>query len=115
MPTTRKQMSKARKSREANMLSDIENLDIMLGSNHLEREGSELSNSVRRPETPSYNALVNHDVNFHSISREDEIVGYAGNGQNSREANSSSEINRLSGELNQCITQETNDLMSIVS
>ena len=44
------------------MLSDIENLDIMLGSNHLEREKNELSNSVLRPESPSYNALVNQNV-----------------------------------------------------
>ena len=35
MPTTRKQNSKARKSREVDMLSDIEILDKMLGSNHL--------------------------------------------------------------------------------
>ena len=115
MPTKRKQMSKARKSREADLLSDIEKMDIMLGSNHLEREGSELSKSVCRPESPSYNALVNHDVNSHSNSREDEIGGYAGNSQNSREADSSCEINRLSGELNQSITQETNDVMSILS
>ena len=33
MPTTRKQ-KKARKSRGLEMLSDIENLDIMLGENH---------------------------------------------------------------------------------
>ena len=79
MPTTRKQKSKARKSREADMLSDIENLDLMFGSNHLEREESELSNSVRRPESPSWNALVNHDVNSHSNSREDENRVYAGN------------------------------------
>ena len=37
MPTTRKQ-KKARKSREADMLSDIKNLDIMLGGNKLEGE-----------------------------------------------------------------------------
>ena len=113
MPTTRKQQNKARKSREADMLSDIENLDILLGSIRLEREESEFSNSVRRPGSPSYNALVNHDVNSHSKSREDEIGGYAG--QNSREVDSSSEIHRLSGELNQRITQEMNDLMSSVS
>ena len=87
----------------------------MLGGNHLEREDSEHSNSVRRPENPNYNALVNHDVNSHSNSKEDEIRGYAGIGQNSREADFSSEINRLSGELNQRITQEMNDLMSSVS
>ena len=33
MPTTRKQ-KKARKSRGLEILSDIENLDIMLGENH---------------------------------------------------------------------------------
>ena len=33
-----------RKSREADMLSDIENLDIMHGSNQQEREESEVVN-----------------------------------------------------------------------
>ena len=94
MPTTRKHKSEARKSRQADMLSDIENLDIMLGCNRLGREESEISSSVRTPEISCYNALVNHDVNSHSNSREEEIRGYAGNTQNSREADSSSEINR---------------------
>ena len=56
---------------------------------------------------------MNHDVNSHSISREDYIS--TEHGQISREVDSSSEINRLSGELNQRITQEINDLMSSVS
>ena len=72
------------------MLSDIGNLDVMLGSNRLEREESDFSNSVRRPESLCYNALVNHDVNSHSNSREDEIRGYAEDGHNSREVDSSS-------------------------
>ena len=38
MPTSRKQKIKAGKSREADMLSDTENMDIMLGNNHVERE-----------------------------------------------------------------------------
>ena len=49
MPTTRKQ-KKARKSRGLEMLSDIENIDIMLGVNHFsarEREGSWNSNLPR--------------------------------------------------------------------
>ena len=79
MPPTSQQKGNARKSRDADMLSDIENVEIWLGSNHLERERS---NSVRRRERPSYNALVNHDVNSHSNSRDVENVGYAGNGQN---------------------------------
>ena len=48
MPTTRKQ-KKARKSRETDMLSDIENLDIMVRGNNFEREESESSNFGRRP------------------------------------------------------------------
>ena len=73
----------------------------MLSSNHFERQESELSNSVRRPEIRSYNALSNnYDLNDHSNSRENEIRGVTGNGQNSREVDSNSEIKRLSGELN---------------
>ena len=86
----------------------------MPGGNHLDREESEVTNFVRRPESPSYNTLINHDVNSHSNSREDEIKVYAGNGHKSGEVDSSSEINRSSGELNQRITQEMNDLMSNV-
>ena len=115
MPTTRKQKKRARKSREADMLSDIENLDIRLGGNRLEWEESEFSNSVRKPENLSYNALANHDVNSHSNSRDDEIWSYVGNGQNSREVDCSSEMNRLSGKLNQRITQEMKDFVSNVS
>ena len=71
--------------------------------------------SSTRQESPSYNALVSHDVNSHSTFREDEVRGYAGNGQNSRDADSSSEISRLSGELNQGISQEMNNIMCSVS
>ena len=70
MPTTRKQKSKARKSRGAEMLSVLENIEIMLGTNLFEREESEFSKSVRRLENLSYHALVNIESNSHSNSRE---------------------------------------------
>ena len=41
MPSTRRQKAKARKSRELDMMSDMDNLDVMLGngnSNPIERE-----------------------------------------------------------------------------
>ena len=66
MPTTRKQ-KKARKSREVNMLSDIENLDVMLGGNHLKRDESEISNHGRRPESPRYDTLLNQNSILISI------------------------------------------------
>ena len=114
MPTTREQ-KKARKSRGAEMFSDIENFDIMLGEINPDREESELSNSVRRPENTRYNALVNHGVKSLSNSTEDDIRGYARNGRNSGEVDSSSEIKWLSGELNQRITKEMSDIKSSVS
>ena len=94
MLNTRKQKSRPRNSRDADMLSDFEKLHKKLGSNHLERDESELSNSVRRPASPSYNALVKEEVNSLSNSREDEIRGYSGNGQPFEKDDSSSEILR---------------------
>ena len=93
MPTTRKQ-KKARKSRGLEMLSDIENIDIMLGESHFsakEREGSLNSNLPRRSRTNT-----EHD-------------------QNSVTANSSAEINRLSSELNSRISREMDEMMNSVS
>ena len=45
MPITRKQ-KKARKSREVDLLTDIENLVVMLRRNHLEMDDSETSNVI---------------------------------------------------------------------
>ena len=105
MPTTRKQKSKARKSEEAEMLSDLENIDIRLGRNHIQRQDNEFGNLARRPESPTYDVLVYHNNNSHSNSGENEIRRLTGNGHNSGEIDSSGEINRLSGELNRRITQ----------
>ena len=46
-------------------MSDIENLDVMLGGNHLERDESEISNYGRRPESPSYDTLLNQNSSSH--------------------------------------------------
>ena len=72
MPTTRKQ-KKTRKSREVDILSDIENLEVTLGGNLLKRDESESSNYDRRPESPSYGTLLNQDSNSHPNSHEVEI------------------------------------------
>ena len=69
MPTTRKQ-KKAGNSRRVEMLSDIENLDIMLGGNHLEREGSEFGDSIRRPGSPNINAPETNEEDSYPNSRE---------------------------------------------
>ena len=52
------------------MLSDIENLDIMLGGNHLEREESEHGGSSRRSNSPNFNVHENNEENHYPNSRE---------------------------------------------
>ena len=116
MPTTRKQ-KKTRKSRGLEILSDIENLDIMLGGdryNGTERERSLESNSVRRRESITSNNLDNEGGSLFSNCRNDEPRTSADFGQNSAEANSLAEINRLSSELNSRISREMDEMMSNV-
>ena len=69
MLVTTKQKSKNRKSREAAMISDLEKMDVMIGSSHYERTDSEFGNSVIRPESPSNEALVDNNSNTHSIHK----------------------------------------------
>ena len=116
MPVTRKEKRKARGFREADMISDLENRDVMIGSDHNERkEDSEYGNSVRSPESPSYDALIDHNSKSHSNSRDNEIRDFTSNGQNNAEIDSGSYFNRLSVVLNRRITQEMNGLMNSVS
>ena len=58
---------------------------------------------------------MNRKDNFHSNSHETEIRTYAQTGHNSERTDSGSELNRLSGELNQRITREMSDFMDSVS
>ena len=117
MPTTKKQ-KKARKSRGLEMLSDIENLDIMLGENHFnarEREGSLNSNLPRRSRSFASKEPENEDGN---IGRNQRNVNSRTNTEcdrNSLTGNSSAEINRLSSELNSRISREMDEMMNSVN
>ena len=100
------------------MLSDIENLDIMLGENHFgarEREGSLNSNLPRRFRSFANNESENEDEN---MSRNQRTTNSGINAEfdcNSATANSSAEINRLSSELNSRISREMDEMMNSVS
>ena len=117
MPTTRKQ-KKARKSRGLAILSDIENLDIILGENHfdtVEKQESLTSNLARRPESADSNNLGNDDENMYLKSRVIRSGINADYGQNSASVNSSAEISRLSSELNSRLSREMDEIMNSVS
>ena len=117
MPTTRKQ-KKARKSRGLEMLSDIENLDIMLGENHFGaqgREGSLNSNLPRRSRSFASNESDNEDGNGGRSKRNIDSRMNAECDRNSITGDSSAEINRLSSELNSRISREMDEMMNSVS
>ena len=83
------------------MLSDIENLDIMLGENHFngtERDGSLDSTSVRRHESFVSNNSDGGEENPYSDHRNSNVRSSADYGQNSADMNSQAEINKLSSE-----------------
>ena len=117
MPTTRKQ-KKARKSRGLEILSDIENLDIMLGENHFNdtgRDGSLDGTSIRRQESITSNNLENEEMNLYSDHRNLRVGTSAGYDQNSASIDSQAEINKLSSELNSRISREMDEMMNSVS
>ena len=97
------------------MFSDIENLDIMLGGRHSEKEERVKSNHARRPESMSSSLFENSKENLYLNPRETESGDNAGRGQKSTSANSSAEINRLSSELNSWKSREMDEMMSSVS
>ena len=116
MPTTRKQ-KKASKSRGQEMLSDLENLDIMLGENHFsrnERDESLNSNCARRQESTFGDEFDNNKENRRLDPREINPEINTKYGQNSLEGNFSAEINRLSSELNSRLSRELDEMMSSV-
>ena len=82
------------------MISDIENLDIMLGGNHLEREKSEYDNSSRRSVGPNLYTHENDEEIHYPNSRENRSGNSAEYAHNSAGTDSSAEFNKLSGELN---------------
>ena len=78
------------------MLSEIENLDIMLCARHPERDESVNSNSARRPESVNSIMFEDNEENLYLNHRELGLRNDADPGQNSTSANSNAEFNRLS-------------------
>ena len=100
------------------MLSDIENIDIMLGENHFnarEREGSLKSILPRRSRSFVSNGSENEDG---KIGRNQRSTNSKTNTECDRISvteNSSAEINRLSSELNSRTSREMDEVMNSVS
>ena len=62
MPSTRRQKAKSRRSREADMLSDYENMVIMLGVNTLGNQDKDMDSFT--------DASINRELNTTEVNRE---------------------------------------------
>ena len=100
------------------MLSDIENLDIMLGENHFdrnERNESVNSNQAGRPESSFGDEFGDENENGFPNPGNNGPSPNTVLGHNSIRECSSVEINRLSSELNSRISREMDEMMNSVS
>ena len=106
MPSTRRQKAKARKSREMDMLSDIENMDVMLGNgskNPIERELVDvIEQSSVQGDIEANEYLGNQYTSLHhenNLPRQDDI----------RQS-----LETFSNEFNLRLSQEMDSMMSMV-
>ena len=106
MPSTRRQKAKARKSREMDMLSDIENMDVMLGngrSNPIERELTDaIEQSSVQGDVESNEHLGNQYTKIayeNYLPRQDDI----------RQS-----LETFSNEFNLRLSQEMDSMMSMI-
>ena len=106
MPSTRRQKAKARKSREMDMLSGIENMDVMLGngsSNPIERELTDaIEQSSVQGDVESNEHLGNQCTSFAyeiNLPRQDDI----------RQS-----LETFSNEFNLRLSQEMDSMMSMM-
>ena len=106
MPSTRRQKAKARKSREMDILSDIENMDVMLGnedSNPIERDLADaIEQSSMQGDIESSEQLGNQYTNF----------TYENNLPRQSDVRQSFEM--FSNEFNLRLSQEMDSMMSMM-
>ena len=105
MPSTRRRKAKARKSREMDMMSDIDNLDVMLGNgseNPIERE---LADAIEQSSVQEDYEGNEYQRNNYSFIQENEPMGH-------NEVRQSFET--FTNEFNLRLSQEMDSMMSMV-
>ena len=105
MPFTRRQKAKARKSRELDMMSDIDDLDIMLGSsgeNPIERE---LADAIGQSSAQGDYEANEYRGNNYSFTQENEPL---------RQNEVRQSFETFTNEFNLRLSQEIDSMMSMV-
>ena len=106
MPSTRRQKAKARKSREMEMMSDFENLDVMLGNNN--------NNPIERELTEAIDQSSAHgDADTHTYL-ENEYRDYQHENDVLRQNEIRHSFETFSNEFNLRLSQEMDSMMSMM-
>ena len=106
MPSTRRQKAKARKSRELDMMSDIDNLDIMLGNtgeNPIERE---LADAIEQSSVQG----DTEDNEYHRV----DYINFIQENESIRQNDVRQSFETFSNEFNLRLSQEMDSMMSMV-
>ena len=106
MPSTRKQKAKARKSRELNMMSDYDNLDVMLGNDNNNPIERELADATEQ-------SAVHEDANTNTYHRED-YGNFSYENDSMRQNDVRQSLEALSNEFNLRLSQEMDSMISIM-
>ena len=112
MPSTRRQMANVRRSREMDMISEFENMDVLLGNettNPLERESANTSNgSIGNNDLES-------DLHFRIIASEgNKIRNFGRVGEPLRQDRSLESMQTFSNEMNNRLSHELDAMMSMM-
>ena len=106
MPSTRRQKAKARKSREMDMMSHFENLDVMLGNsnnNPIERELAEAIDQSSTHGDVDTNAYLENE--YRDYSHENDLL---------RQIEVRQSFETFSNEFNLRLSQEMDSMMSMM-
>ena len=112
MPSTRKQKVKARKSREMDMMSDFENMDVMIGNENTNPIERELSNKIG-------NGVNDQDIESNPQSsryetHENELGHYAHENAIPRQDRVQQTLETFTSEFNKRLSQKMDSMMSLM-
>ena len=112
MPSTRKQKAKARKSREMDMMSDFEKVDVMIGNGNINPIERELSNMIG-------NVVDDQDIESNLQSprygtHENEFGHYDHENVFPRQDRVQETLETFSSEFNMRLSQEMDSMMSLM-
>ena len=117
MPSTRKQRAKERRSRQVDLMSDVEDLDVMLGSysrNEMESNSGDRNDEVDLASDRTRGDVVQNSEDFRSLSNSNSRENSESTIETMRLVNSevSRKMEELKRDLNSQIAETINSLIS---